>query len=371
MDYAKEIYKTILNYLPLTNIELGRVLPSISIDIEANKVVMEFDEDDYGFITSQITDKTNYSYTASNFRLKNRILSIQTYPEFSNILFGFVVKFERPITEYASEDIELKGFANTNFNTTYRIIRKIDDFNIVIAPINSLAITIPSGNLGYQSVLYAGGLNGAKIITDEGDNKISFPIDVNISSVSDIDDLDLTTMPNLWFYQDNLLVLNPTTFERFLTDVSNQDYLIIDSTSLSGSPIRSQNNKTDALYFSFGSNALFYRSYSIDIIYLIQRAADDQKNQISGSDIAQKQSVMFDALNSILRRPIKPDNKRMISSITITEDSNTQSILEGRVNIVYRANFVVNYMPDSIVDISDVDSYKIKQINYNSDQIII
>jgi len=78
---------------------------------------------------------------------------------------------------------------------------------------------------------------------------------------------------------------------------------------------------------------------------------------------------MFDALTSILRRPIPSDNKKEISSITITDDAVDQVIMEGSVVIFYQCSFIINYLPDSMLDLSDEESYKINQVNYNTDEI--
>jgi hypothetical protein len=373
MDYLKETYKLISNYLPLTNIELGSVLPAVSVEIEDGKIILELSDDDYDFIRNQITENDNYCYTASNFKIKNSILDFQLYPEFANSHFGFLVKFSRLFQYDAGSDIELLGFEDGNYNTTYRVVRKIDDINVILAPLNDLEIIAPVGDLGFYSTLYSSGLNGTKIITDEDDNKVSFLIEENsISSPTTVDNLDLTTMPNLWFYQNNILTCNLETFTRNLTDESNQDYLIIDTTSLAGSPIRSRFNNSDAAYFSFSTNAYFYRNYSFNIYYRMERSVDDSNNMTeTGADISAKQVSMFDALTSILRRPIPANDRKIISSMTITDDSVDASTIEGSVIVAFQISFVVNYLPNSLLDLSDNECYKINQVNYNKDEIIV
>lgn len=374
MNYAQEIYKLISNYLPLEDIEIGSVIPAIDVSLSGSNIVMEVSSSDYTFITSQISNYNNYSYTASNFRVKNNIESFDLYPENANSYFGFLVKFQRMINFDCGSDIPLNGFTDVNYNTTYRVVRKIDNYNVILAPINDLSISLPVGDLGFYSTLYSSGLNGVKYITTLGSNQISFPVDENlVSSISDIDELDLTTMPNLWFYQDNILVMVFRTFLKNLSDEDNNEYLVIDTDSLVGSPVRSSKNKTDAAYFSFGTNAFFYREYTIDLYYMIQRSIDDSDNQtLSGSDISNKQVIMYEALNSILRRPILTnDNKKVISSITITEDSTQDTIIEGSTIINYKLNFVVNFLPDSVKNLSDEGSYNINQVNYNTDEIIV
>ena len=84
--------------------------------------------DDYAFIQAQIANNINYSYTASNFRLKNRIESIAVHPQGATSYFGFIVKFERMLNKNNDDDIVLSGFAATSFNTSYKITRKIDDY---------------------------------------------------------------------------------------------------------------------------------------------------------------------------------------------------------------------------------------------------
>jgi hypothetical protein len=373
MDYAKEIYKLIAGNLPLTGLELGSVMPAVSINIDDNKVLFELSNDDYAFIQGQITENSNYSYTASNFRIKNRITEIILHPSDSYNKFGFLVKFDNLFIPKTSTQITLKGFADTNYNTTYKIIEKIDDFNVILAPLNDLAITIPAGDLGFYSTMYSNGLNGLKIIEDEGSNVVSFTMEEHETSfIENLTDLDLDTMPNLWFYQDSILQLNAQTFIKNLTDSDNKDYLIIDTSSFVGSPIRSQHNKTDAPNFSFGSNAYFYRNYTLNVLYMLQRSIDDSDNLTgTGADIVNKQVEMFDALTSILRRPIPSDNTKVISSITITEDAVDDAIIEGSVIINYQCSFTINYLPDSLLDLQESGIYDINQINYNSNQIIV
>lgn len=374
MSYAQGIYKLLSNYLPLTNIELGQVIPIVDVSISGSDLIMEVSPSDYAFIQDQMSINDNYAYTASNFRIKNNIVSMTCYPTGATGKFGFLVRFERILRNCAGTDITLKGFTDTNFDITYRIARKIDDYNLLLIPQQELVIDDPIGVLGYYPTLYASGLNGLKIIQNAGPGYlISFPIEPNtLQAVSNVNDLDLTTMPNLWFYQQNLLAMNLSTFRRNETDSSTKDYLLIDTTSLVGSPIRSKSNNTDAPYFSFGSNAYFYRNYTIDIAYIIERSDDDEDNQTkSGSDITDKQVKMFDALTSVLRRPLPSDGSKVISSITITEDSVDKVILEGSVVIFYQANFTINYLPDSVLDLTDEGVYKINQINYNTDEIIV
>jgi len=373
IDYAQEIYKLLASYLPNTDLEIGQVLPAVDISISGTALILELSESDYSFIQDQIANNQNYSYTASGFRIKNRIQSLELYPENSNFAFGFLAKFERPVKNNASTDILLKGFTDTSYNTTYRIVRKIDDFNLILAPLNSLSIDLPTGDLGFYSTLYSSGLNGLKTISDYGTNQVSFDLDENaIAAVSDVDDLDLDTMPNLWFYQNNIIVANLTTFLKNLVDGENNEYLIIDSTSLAGTPIRSKHNNTDAAYFTFSTNAYFYRNYTINLVYILQRNIDDSNNLTkTGADISSKQLNMYRKLTSILRRPIPSNNKEVISSITITEDSVDDAIIEGSVIINYQCSFVVNYLPDAVLDLSDDSEYKINQVNYNSDEIIV
>lgn len=374
MNYAQEIYKLISNYLPLTNIELGQVIPVVDVSISGSDLVMEVSPSDYGFIQDQITENSNYAYTASNFRIKNNVVSMASYPTGATGKFGFIVKFERLLRNQAGTDITLKGFGDANFDITYRIARKIDDYNLLLVPQEELIIADPVGALGYYSTLYASGLNGLKIIENAGGGYVvSFPIEPNtLQAISSIDELDLTTMPNLWFYQQNLLAMNYDTFLKNLSDGENKDYLIIDTSSLVGSPIRDKNNNTDAPYFSFGSNAYFYENYNIDILYLLERSDDDSNNQTrSGSDISTKQIKMLEALNAILRRPLPSDSKKVISSVTITNSQSDKVTLEGSVIIKYQGNFTVKYLPDSMLDLTDEGVYKINQINYNTDEIIV
>lgn len=373
MDYAQEIYKLIANYLPLTNVELGQVMPIVSVEKDDAKILLELGDDDYAFVQAQIEDESNYSYTASNFRLKNRVEAIAIHPEGATSYFGFMVKFERVLNKDAGSDITLAGFEATAYNTVYSITRKLDDYTFIITPKNDLVIALPSGDYGFYSMIYSNGLNGLKTIEDEGDNIVSFELEENsLSAISTVDDLDLTTMPNLWFYQDSLLAMNLVTFLKNLTDSDNLNYLVVDTTSFSGTPIRGKFNNTDAPYDSYSTNAYFKRSYSLNLAYILQRNIDDEGNNTkSGSDIVGKQVAMFDALTAILRRPIPSDNKRLISSITITEDSVDTAIMEGSVVIFYQASFTINYLPDSILDLSDEGSYKINQVNYNSDEIVV
>lgn len=374
MNYAQEVYKLISNYLPLTDVELGVVIPALSVSKSGSSIILDLSSANYTFIEDQISDNNNYSYTSSNFRIKNNIASFEVYPESSSAAFGFMVKFNR-ITNFDNGDqIPLAGFGDSDYDTTYQVVRKIDDLNMILSPINDLAIENPVGDLGYYSTLYSSGLNGVKTITALGSDQISFEMEDNlVSSIDTIDDLDLTTMPNLWFYQENILTMYFDTFVRNLTSFANEDYLIIDTDSLSGTPMRSSNNKTDAAYFSFGTNAFFYREYTMDIYYMLQRSEDDDDNQTeSGTDIMEKQVLMYEALNSILRRPIPSDtNTKVISSMTITNDDSDKTIVEGSSILKYQLSFVVNFLPASVKDFSDEGSYLINQVNYNTDEIII
>ena len=348
-------------------------MPATSVNINSNKVLLTLSSSDYSFVKSQISENSNYFYTASNFRIKNLITEISLYSQNSYNKFGFLIKFDKIINFSENIEITLKGFSNTSYNTIYKVVKVIDQFNAVLAPINNLPIALPTGTLGFYSVIYSNGLNGLKIIQDEGFNVVSFLMEQNeISSVDNVGKLDLETMPNLWFYQKNILQLNFQTFLKNLTERNNDEYLIIDTTSLVGSPLRNNNNNSDAPYSSFGNNAYFYRNYTINIIYLLQRSIDDEKNLTNtGADIATKQVLMHDALTSILRRPIPSTTKKIASSITITEDAVDNSIIEGSVIINYQCQFSVQFLPDALLDIQESGIYDINQINYNSDKISV
>ena len=373
MDYAAEIYKLITNYLPLTDIELGVVSPVLSVDKVATKVILEVDPDDYTFIKSQMTNENNYSFTTSGFRVKNRVISLSLHPQEATQYFGFLAKFEKPINKNNGNLLELKGFADNTFNNFYIIVRKIDDYNIIIAPVIQRTIIAPIGQLGFCPEIYANGLNGVKILSDEGSNSFSFEIDDNLTNGVDVvGDIDLTIMPNIWFYQKNILKLNFQTFLKNLTNPAINEYLVIDTTSLVGVPLRGKYNNTDAPYANYSSKAFFSRNYSLNIKYLIQRNADDIDNQTqSGSDIVEKQSRMFDALTSIITRPLPSSNRYSFSSVTITDDVADTVTMQGSVIINYTLNFTVTYLPESILDVSGKEEYGINKVKYNTDEIIV
>ena len=102
----------------------------------------------------------------------------------------------------------------------------------------------------------------------------------------------------------------------------------------------------------------------------MQRDIDDANNQTgSGSDIADKQVKMFEALTSIIRRPLDSGSDKLMSSITISDDSVPDVTSEGRAVILYELNFVANYLSDVMLNIDTENVYPINSLKINENEL--
>lgn len=373
MDYANQIANMISQYLPYTGINFGRKYRATNLELTSTKMTMTFSDEDYAEIRDIINDALypNTTFTSSGFYLKNRIVEFSKYPDDVDIGYGFFVKFLYPHRYENGQEITLEGFDNAAYNDHYKILRVVDSYRIVIYPPDSITVATVEDGLGFIVDQYTEGFNGIQEVSDEGDNKISFEFEAGSSfTVSDINDIDILKMPYLYDYSKNIKVINAEVFFRNKADSQTEEFLIIDTTSLAGSPMRSQNNKGDNSYSAYSRSANFDKNYSINVIYLLERSVDANGDQASsGSDIVEKQIKMHDALTSITRQPLNSDETKLLSSMTITNDSVISNILEGSVRIIYQFNFAASFLQKILLRIDQKNKYKINSVKVGNDVI--
>lgn len=375
IDYGNQIANILARYLPYTNLQsVGKSYQAQEISIDGNKVLMTFLEDDYQALKEVISGEINpnSSFTTSGFKLKNYINKFDPYPNYSTVLYGFETDFAYHHKLKKGDIIPLKGFDDSQYNISYKVLRTIDDFSAILYPISIVTFdSLEPEDLGYISTEYQTGFNNIHEFEDEDDNAFSFEIDQDLAfTVDDILDLDLEDMPKIHDFHDSVLVINAQTFLSNLTNSENKEYLIVDTSSLTGAPLRSESNKSDTNYSNFSQNGYFARNYSLNLLYLLERNIDDESNQTtSGSDIIKKQVEMFDELTKIIRRPLSVDDDRLISAMTIVEDSSSGTIAEGRVTISYKIEFSSIIIRDGVQQTDADFIYPIEQIKINTDQV--
>jgi hypothetical protein len=374
VDYANQISNLIKELAPASSLNIGNKFQATSIDIDLEKVYLEFEEENYIYLASLINDSSNPNteFTISGFRLKNRIVSFSAHPSDSTFKYAFLVEFEKPHKLKTDQTITLKGFTNTSYSIEYKVLRSIDSYFVILYPKTAVAITDLTSGLGYLPVAYTSGLNGIKILSDEGDNTLSYEIDEDeYLVVTDVEDIDETYDIFLHDYNENIKVVALETFMSNLTDASTRDYLIVDTTSLSGTQNRSRSNRQDSSYNAYGRVGFFEKNYTINLHYLLERNTDDANNQTtSSSDVIKKQVETHDSLISILRESLEDDsNNKIFTSITILSDGPPIIVPEGRVRITYTLGFSVFYNSDILMEKDDKNSYRINSLKINNDVV--
>jgi len=372
VDYGNQIINQVRRYLPYTGNNISNNFTALSFVINSNVLTMTLSAPDYTIISSKINDaiSPNTSFSISNIHLKNNITEFSAYPDV-NAAFAFEVNFQYRHKFLIDQNITLTGFGDAQYNTTYRVLRIINGRKALLVPTTTVVFADVTANIGYNAVEFYTGFNGIQQLTDLGSNQVSFTFDENLLYTStDINNLDATFLPIISDTQDNIKLMNFNTFQANLVNQPNTEYLVLDSSSLVGSPVRSANNTSDSDFSTFSSSGFFEKQYSINFYYILQRDIDDANNQTgSGSDISDKQVEMFEALTSIIRRPLDSGSEKLISSITIADDSVPDVTSEGRAVILYELNFVVNYLSDVMLNIDNENVYPIDSLKINENEL--
>lgn len=372
IDYGNQIINQLRRYLPYTGNNISNSFTSESFVINSNFLTMTLSASDYGIISSKINDATspNTSFSISNIHLKNNITKFSAYPD-NNSSFAFEVDFQYRHKLLINQDIPLTNFTDNQYNTTYRVLRIINGRKALLVPNTTVVFADVTTNLGYNPVEFYTGLNGIQQLTDLGSNQVSFTFDENrLYTSTDINDLDVSFLPIISDTQDNIKLMNFNTFQTNLVNQPNTEYLVLDSSSLVGSPVRAASNNSDSNYSTFSTSGFFEKQYSMNLYYILQRDIDDANNQTgSGSDIADKQVKMFEALTSIIRRPLDSGSDKLMSSITISDDSVPDVTSEGRAVILYELNFVANYLSDVMLNIDTENVYPINSLKINENEL--
>lgn len=373
IDYANQIANLLRENIPYSGIDIGFKFQASAISFDDSKVYLEFEPEDYIYLSSIINDtiNPNSEFTISGFYLKNRIKTFSSYPKNSLIQYGFEVEFQKPHKLTKDNIVALKGFTDGQYNISYKVLRTIDDFSAILYPQESCSIVDVTSNTGYTPIQYTTGFNGIKSLSDEGDNTLSFEVDVNDYFVDfDINNIDSSHDIFVYNFNENIKVIDKDVFISKLTNEANNSYLIVDTSSLQGVQKRSNANNQDSSYASYGRAGFFERNYTINLVYFLERNTDDLNNQTSsGSDIVDKQVAMFDNLTSILRQSLDNEESKNFSSLTILNDSVSSSVAEGRKEITYVIGFSVFYNSDLLLKIDDKNTYKINQVKVNNDVV--
>lgn len=374
IDYANQIANLIKQLAPYSNLGIGDSFQAISVEINSNKVYIELESENYQYLSSLIndTENPNNQFTVSGFYLKNYIKNFLAHPDSSIFKFAFVVDFKYPHKFKTDQEISLKGFTNSVYSTDYKVLKIIDAYTAILYPISAVPIVDISSGLGYIPTNFTVGLNGIKTFSDEGTNTISYEIDPSdFYTVASIDDVDQDYDIFVNYYNENVKVLDLQTFLTKLTDSTTTPYLIVDTTSLSGSQNRSRSNRQDSGYNSYGRVGFFEKNYTITLNYVLERNTDDSNNQTSsGSDIVKKQVDMHDALLSILRESLEESSgNKIFTSLTIISDGPPITVSEGRFRIPYELGFTVFYNSDILLDKDENEIYKINSVKFNNNVV--
>lgn len=369
IDVANQIGNLLTKYLPYTELStIGYEFSATNVDIAASKITLTFSQNDYTTIKCIMAKNANSIFTTSGFYTKNNIISFVPYNGGIGDYYAMQAKFERGCNLKVGDEITLKGFTDTQYNITFKVINKINENTFTLYALEDIDILQVFSGLGYYPFQYTEGFNDIISLIDEGSNQFSFQVDedsyyyVNSSSK-----LDLKENIKIFHYLDTIKVIDAATFQENLEQSDNLEYLIIDTTSLVGSPLRSQIQTSDSDYYSTNRNGSFDQNFTINLKYLLQRNADDSNNQTSsGSDIVDKQMKMHQVLTSILRTPLEGDSKLRFSAITISQGSVEERISNGKVIINYQLGFVANYFNDIMIT-NNIKSYPINQIKINND----
>jgi len=374
MDYGNQLANLIVEYLPYTTEkDIGSKFQCSFFTASSTEMVMTFSAGNYADIISIITDSLNpnSTFTVAGFYLKNVVNKFKAYPEGSTFYYGFEVGFSRP-HKYTKDDIfTTKDFTNPIYNISYKVLRVIDAYNVVVYPTTSVTIATITTGLGQVPTSYMAGLNGIKTLVNEATNQISFALDATemFTAISN-SDIDTSYLPYVYYYNDAVKVIDFKTFLSNLTDRSNEKYLIIDTTSLKGSPARSKNNNSDSPYQSYGRFAAFDKNYTMNLMLVLQRYVDDSTNQTtSGSDIMTSQITMHDALVKISSQSFDDETGKSITTMKILNDYVSDNTSEGRTIITYEVGFSVNFDQDILIKKDDKNTYPIDSVKINTDVV--
>lgn len=375
VDYGNQLANLIIEYLPYTSAEnFGSKYQCTAFTASATKMTLTFSSGNYTTITAIINDalNPNRTFTIAGFYLKNTITTFAAYPAGATSYYAFQIEFSRPHKYVKDSLFTAKAFTNTSYNIQYKVLRVIDQYSVVAYPMTTVTIATLTTGLGQVPTLYTAGLNGIKYVTAEGSNQISFVIDPTemFTTITNAD-IDTTYLPYLYHYTEFVKNIEAKTFVENLTDRGNSRYLIIDSTSLKGEPNRSKYNTSDAVYQAYGRGASYDKNYTMNLLYIIQRYANDGSNQAdSSSDMMALQMEMHDALLSITRQPFDEEANKTLSSLTIQTDSVTDSISEGKKVITFEIGFSVFFNNDIILKKDDKNTYPINSLKFNTNEVI-
>lgn len=368
-DLANIIGNFLIEYLPDTKINYGERVVVNDIEIVNDKVYLTFNPNDYQILISIINNSLNPNniFTVNNVSIKNQITKFE-----ARLNYGFVVNFELEARFINNEIITLNGFSNSIYNTNYKVL--LSDKDIILQPINNIPITTIEDNLGYISFSYNNGFNGLHSFIAEGNNKLSYIVDVNLyNMVNNINKIDKTIPIYLYHLLNNIKVMDFDVFQQSNSEI-NQDFLIIDTASFNGTPVRSVGNNTDKSYNLEANIAgKIDRLYTARILYYLVRNIDDINNQTgSGGDIVKKQFEMFSAISEILLNFNYKDNKITANPITLVRDGVVNKTDGGSVIIQYDIEFSVCYNLNAIIlPIDSKKSKLIKRVKFNNQTMII
>ena len=363
-DYGNQILDLLLARLPYTpavtegETAIGTVYNVESFEIQGNKMLLSVSSVDYDFIKLKFGTSFGISaniFTISGFKLKNTIVKFEHF-----VSSAFKVKFKKNHNLKVEQEIELKGFVNTSYNTTYKVIQTISSNEVLLANDTIPQNTLTSG-FGSLTVGYIGGLNSVYRLTDEGANKAGFIINDNSLSTFDINDIEINALPKIYYFYETVKCTSILEFCKNNSDAKTT--LIIDTQSLSIKPYKSKGNETDSDYDTYGRTGDLKRNYSMDLFVV-------QDKNTKSSSVVGMQSKFDNIFLSILREPLKAEGATT-SSITIgSVDFVDISIEFGRKVIQYSLSWSVHYMPTSnLLDIG-YESNPINIVQANNDEII-
>lgn len=364
IDISNQITNLLRKYMPFTGYDIGWKFLVDSVVIDEDLVTLTLPSENYDVIKAFI-DGGNNSFVTSGFYIKNNITIFKTEANYPYYFFD--VSFENFHNLSNGQTIELKGFTDIQYNTTYKVIEVKSTKRAILFNEDISFVDVSSG-LGFLPVQYTEGFNDIVNLTDEGSNQVSFLVDNNMKLyVDDASKLDLDFDIYVHYYQDHIKPIDFETFSENIADNGNEEYIIIDTASLVGRPFRSRNQSFDNDYYSTNRGGMFSKNFTLNINYLLNRKTDDNSNQTSsGSDIIEKQIEIHKILTSILNTNLKGDEKIDYSAPVITDDGVSDSIVSGKTVITYALGFVATYY-DKIMVKANNKVYDIKSLKINDD----
>lgn len=349
---SDQIRYRLLSCVPYLQNSLSKKYQATSFSISSNKVRMQFAS---SFV---ILDKI---FSIYNIKIKNYVSSIQVFQSYIEVKFQKRVKV---VTINGKRYIKLKGFNEIAFNIDYEVMSDDGDVFLLVKP-TSLPIINLTGN-GFCPTEYSTNLNGLKSLTF---NSPYYEFEFDLQSIY-YGDIDMDYMPIVVDANDNVVAWNYASWIKSESEAKEEEYLIIDTSSLVRDEVRSMTNQSDSLYDIDSKTFTYRNSYRFDIYHSMIRFEGNNQNYGSGYDVMTKQIELDKFLIGALTGfKIDFGYGNYSSNIMPNRSENQETIETGRVANKFACYFTLT-ITDKLSLILDENSYKINEVKINQDQII-